>query len=198
MKKGFTLTELMVALAVIAVLSAIMMPIMHKLRPNQDVLMVKRAFNLAQTVVSEMANDPRCYPQLSYDETSVFNNGRGYATCVAYNDPNSTDPNEKFVALFANIANLEQRDGNYYSKDGMEWNFDELELEHDQRTETSCSNYVRINVDTDAEHDKAHDKLIMQVCATGKIAIYDYDYNSDDDYNWVIDAIGVDRRLVGD
>lgn len=196
MKKGFTLTELMVALAVIAVLSAIMMPIMHKLRPNQDVLMVKRAFNLAQTVVSEMANDPRCYPQLSYDEQFIFENGKGYEECTAYNDPNEDDAGAKFRAIFADIANI-QDNGN--SKDNMQWNF-YSDLEHADGSTNVCESNMYIKVDTDRNNDKAHDTFEFRVCANGKIFIDEDDYDSyvDGHYNWVIDAIGVDRRLVGD
>ncbi|MDY6309835.1 MAG: prepilin-type N-terminal cleavage/methylation domain-containing protein, partial [Cyanobacteriota bacterium] len=43
-KKAFTLSELLIALGVIAILTAISMPIIHNLLPDQNVVMAKRAF----------------------------------------------------------------------------------------------------------------------------------------------------------
>ena len=60
MKKGFTLTEIMIALAVIAILTVILMPMIFKLRPNQEVLMTKRAYYQTLTIVSEMINNEKC------------------------------------------------------------------------------------------------------------------------------------------
>ncbi|MDY6382629.1 MAG: prepilin-type N-terminal cleavage/methylation domain-containing protein, partial [Cyanobacteriota bacterium] len=41
---AFTLSELLIALGVIAILTAISMPIIHNLLPDQNVVMAKRAF----------------------------------------------------------------------------------------------------------------------------------------------------------
>ena len=54
--KAFTLTELLVALGVIAVLCAVLMPIIFNSMPNQNIMMAKRAFYATQTVVMDLPN----------------------------------------------------------------------------------------------------------------------------------------------
>ena len=61
-KKGFTLTELLIALAVIGVLIAILMPVIMNIMPNQKVMMAKRANYTIESVVSNLLNDSACYP----------------------------------------------------------------------------------------------------------------------------------------
>ncbi len=62
---AFTLTELLVALGIIGILCAILLPIIFSILPNQNTLMAKRAYYAVQTVVAEMINDETCYPDLT-------------------------------------------------------------------------------------------------------------------------------------
>ena len=62
LSKAFTLTELLIALGVVAILCAILMPVINNLRPNQNILMAKRAYYTVQSIVSELINDNSCYP----------------------------------------------------------------------------------------------------------------------------------------
>ena len=66
-KKGFTLTELLIALGVIGMIVAILVPIIFNLIPDQSVLMAKRAYYSIQTVVSDLINDEGCYPDKKHN-----------------------------------------------------------------------------------------------------------------------------------
>ena len=89
-KKAFTLTELLIALGVIGVLAAILMPVISNLLPDQNLVMAKRAYYATQNVVSDMINDADCYPDTSktrYNERSKwfkrigFDDGFKYPNC---------------------------------------------------------------------------------------------------------------------
>ena len=63
--KGFTLTELMVAMAVIGILVAVVTPAVMKTRPNKNKMMVKKTFYTAEQVIDTMINDERLYPDMT-------------------------------------------------------------------------------------------------------------------------------------
>lgn len=136
-KKAFTLTELLVALAVIGVLIAILMPVIMNIMPNQKDLMAKRAYYTIQSVVSNLLNDSACYPEEvddSGNEIVGFANGYGYADCDLWHDniDEQGDVGEKFFTLFfdklqRNPDNMgdptTDPTGRLITKDGMVWYF---------------------------------------------------------------------------
>ena len=123
MKKAFTLTELLISMAVIGVVCAILVPIVFNIMPNQNALMAKRAFYTAQSIVSELLNDEACYPDKTKGSAGInrattvrrvgFDDGFGYSGCEKWGGSTATSntittegsPNEKFVRLFANLMN---------------------------------------------------------------------------------------------
>lgn len=62
--KGFTLTELMVAMGVIGILVAVVTPAIMKTRPNKNKMMIKKSFYTAEQIVSTLINDERLYPDM--------------------------------------------------------------------------------------------------------------------------------------
>ena len=108
--KAFTLTELLIALGVIGILCAILLPVIFNLLPNQNTLMAKRAYYMVQTVVAEMINDEACYPDLTnaVDKRIGFDDGYGYANCLLWGGESATasyieteqNPSTKFATLF--------------------------------------------------------------------------------------------------
>ena len=66
MKKGFSLSELLIGLTVVGILVAILAPIAKRLLPNENVLRTKKAFHVASVIVNEMVNDENCYPDVTY------------------------------------------------------------------------------------------------------------------------------------
>ena len=85
--KGFTITELLIALGVIAVLTTIMLPIVHSLIPDQNTLMAKRAFYTTETIINSIINDNTCYPPLR--SKIGFTDGAGYKRCTLWNQDKS-------------------------------------------------------------------------------------------------------------
>ena len=60
--KGFTLTELMIALAVLGILVAVVTPAIMKTRPDRNKMMVKKAYYVVENIVSNLINNPALYP----------------------------------------------------------------------------------------------------------------------------------------
>ena len=137
LNKAFTLTELLVALGVIGILCAILLPVIFNLLPNQNVVMAKRAFYAAQTVVADLINSEACYP----DKTSSvsgkrigFDDGYGYPNCSLWGGDSNTGTIEtegssatKFKTLFEDklgvLPTNNTATDSFTTSDGMEWAF---------------------------------------------------------------------------
>lgn len=139
LNKAFTLTELLVALGVIGILCAILLPIIFNLLPNQNVIMAKRAYYMTQSVVSDLINDEACYPDKTSGTTGNarvgFDDGFGYANCLLWGGSEETgtivtegNSNTKFTKLFTDKIDLADgpngtTDVTFTTKDGMQWAF---------------------------------------------------------------------------
>ncbi len=60
--RGFTLSELMIAITVLGILCATVLPALLKNNPNQNKMMMKKAYYTLSSVVSELINDTSIYP----------------------------------------------------------------------------------------------------------------------------------------
>ena len=102
-KSGYTLAEVLIVMIVIGVLAAILMPMFGNLRPNQEQVMLKKAYYEAGRIVTELINDDELYAETDKDETSGFANtaqikykGKYYGTVA----------NKKFCELFVDKINV--------------------------------------------------------------------------------------------
>jgi prepilin-type N-terminal cleavage/methylation domain-containing protein len=140
---GFTLTELMVALAVIGVLVAIVTPAVVKTRPNKNKMMVKKTYYTTEQIVNSLINDEVLYPDMREacsmgidDNSSTYCAwGFDYVYQASF-EGNTYEGANKFGALFKdrlNVrANTGSSDGNapdnvtyypeFYTTDGAKWN----------------------------------------------------------------------------
>lgn len=184
MKKAFTLTEIMVALAVVAILTVILMPMIFKLRPNQEVLMTKRAYNQTLSIVSEMINNEKCYP-LVYDRVG-FEDERHYNGC-----PVNGDVNEKFKTLFRTYLPNDGTVNDFRTNDGMIWQFAHTNGRQFRRNNNGRS-FIWLTVDTSGEDTRENDTFTMKINANGKVEIIG------DNADWVKQAVMVDRKFVGE
>ena len=102
MKKGFTLSEMLVTLAVISFLIMILFPVLKKSLPNQEQAMFKKAYYITERVVSELINDDDLYAELR-----EFDTGNPYFGNTVEVEHNGTDyeGNTKFCELFASKIN---------------------------------------------------------------------------------------------
>ena len=89
--KAFTLTELLVALGVVAILCSVLLPVIFNMMPNQNTIMAKRAYYTVQSAISDLINDEACYP----DKTSAsvasekrigFDDAEGSPNCLDWPD----------------------------------------------------------------------------------------------------------------
>ena len=61
MKKGFTLAEIMIVLAVIGVLTAILLPVAINSTPNENIMKFKKGHNALLTAIRELINSDKYY-----------------------------------------------------------------------------------------------------------------------------------------
>ena len=132
--KGFTLTELMVAMGVIGILVAVVTPAIMKTRPNKNKMMIKKSFYTAEQIVSTLINDERLYPDMKEicdrgvvegeDPTKVYCAfGFDYDNSVKY-EGETYAGNTKFTDLFVSRLNVKTEDDTnhiYYTTDGIKW-----------------------------------------------------------------------------
>jgi len=210
-RNAFTLTELLIALGVIGVLTAIIMPIVFNLMPDQNALMAKRAFYTTETVISDLLNDNYCYPKIL--SRSGLDDGLGYAKCKKWGGEENTgalsneDSATKLVTLFADKLDIRGSITNqngkktFQTKDGMVWTFS-----HFNFVANKPDSYVLLTVDVNGAKDpncgqsstsgqcmdknkkQGFDRFTMRIFARGRIQLIDC---------WAIMATKIDKKLVG-
>ena len=106
--KAFTLSELLIALGVIGILCAILLPVIFNLMPNQNTMMAKRAYYIVQSVVADIINDEACYPDKSSattaDKRLGFDDGYGYSNCTLWGGGAHTETIETYREIADAIA----------------------------------------------------------------------------------------------
>lgn len=91
MKKflGFTLTELMIAITVLGVLTAAVLPAVLGNNPNQNKIMIKKAYYTTAEVISEMVNNETLFARFGddgFDYVTKVPSEREYAGILNNND----------------------------------------------------------------------------------------------------------------
>lgn len=212
---AFTISELLIALGVIAILTAILMPIVHSMVPSQNTLMVKRAFSTVETVVAGMINDNGCYPPILARQG--FDDGLGYRKCPQWG-AGQNDANTKFITMFTDkldlrggITNGAGGSVSFVTKDGMSWNFQSIGFSGNGNAvltidvdgpnkgpncgnvqlsgECECISGVDANGNCSSPRNKGFDKFTMNITPSGKIEILDC---------WAIRAVRIDKKLTTD
>lgn len=129
-RKGFTLSELIVALGIIGVVAAVAAPMINGIIPDKDkvlVLKVKRELSL---INSDLLNNPTYYPK--YDSTGTKKIGLDN-TDISSDWPSSMDytASNKYPLLVASQLSLTgdpATDGEkiiiFRTNDGLSWKFD--------------------------------------------------------------------------
>lgn len=83
-KKGFTLSEVLIALAIIGVLAAVLIPTVQKTMPDKSIAMFKKSYNTLLTAISNMINDDANYPatQTITISSIAYQKGFNYTTAT--------------------------------------------------------------------------------------------------------------------
>ena len=74
MIKGFTIAETVVTLGIIGILASITLPAIRHLKPNTEMLMLKKVYYNVSRMVNELINDDDFYPDADTEEGSGFSN----------------------------------------------------------------------------------------------------------------------------
>ena len=199
--KGFTLSELMVALAVIGIILAIVTPAIMKTRPNKNKMMVKKTFYTVENIVSKLINDERLYPDMTdycyLDDTDPDKDkcywGFDYDAEVEYEGETYADQ-EKFIKLFASNLNVKNADEDlstnkaiYYTNDGVKWDLGKC-IKEDKTVwqpqtppntwDTAYKGTIAIDVNGDEEpnavcnaDNEDCDQYEIQILSNGKMRI---------------------------
>lgn len=215
---AFTLTELLVALGVIGILCAILLPIIFSILPNQNTIMAKRAYYAVQTVIADMINDEACYPDKTNLSSSVrrvgFDDGFGYINCSEWNgniDSEGSAAN-KFVRIFTSKLDVQEGEGTstFTTKDGMQWAITNIGF--GTKNDVDATAYITIDVNgtespnctkkasegsrilgksEDGSRTKGFDVFTIGVKADGRLVI-----SSDD--TWASDAVKVNKDITAE
>ena len=133
MKKAFTLSELLIAMTVLGILLALMIPAIINTKPDERRMLTKKAYYVTEQVISSLINDPSLYPDNTMycptgsvtGETCTY--GFDDDSQVTYNGETYSG-NSKFPKLFAeqvNVIDTEESGTEYKIKtsDGMIFDF---------------------------------------------------------------------------
>ncbi len=105
-KKGFTLSEILVSLAILGVLAAALVPALMRTVPNNNIVLFKKADYTLQQAVSEIINNDTNYPTsemgTTTDTSASVSRGFNYTTITGTTVPAS---NNKFCYLLSEQMN---------------------------------------------------------------------------------------------
>ena len=144
--KGFTLSEVLIAMLVLGIIVSASVPVILKLAPNKNVAMMKKAYYTTETIVNGLINDQYYYPDSSIHcqggQASGATNATTGGVCYygfddrsAVNVPDVGNVNgqHKFSCLFASKLNIKDSLATFCTAaaankeittmDGMTWNF---------------------------------------------------------------------------
>lgn len=200
--KAFTISELLIALGVIAILTTVLMPIVHSLIPDQNTLMAKRAFYTVETVINALINDDGCYPTIRTEEG--FTDGNAYKKCTGWTTGKANDANQKFLSMFidkldvkGDITNSEERT-TFETKDGMQWNFQSIGFGSRAYTVLTidvngsvkgpnCGQNSESGACAEEGRTNGFDRFTMHIHPSGKIDMMDC---------WAVKAVRTDKKLI--
>lgn len=195
MKKGFTLAETLVTLSIVAVVAAIGIPAIHSLRPNQEMLMLKKVYYLTGRTVNELINDEDFYPDDETENKSGFSHVHTIPEARYHGHEYSGDT--KFCGLFAARMNLRGADhcedgitladtfpagsapgtGHFTTADYVVWFLPINDFDRDGADDTRQSIYVDVNGDkpdncfeTDSNCNKP-DRFEIQLDRYGRLFV---------------------------
>lgn len=98
-KNGFTLIEMLITMVIVAVVSVILTPAIKNIIPNQNKLMIKRAYNIVLNNVRELIENTQIYSPFDTNGTEIKYKGFDNTNSVTYNGTTYSG-DTKFANLF--------------------------------------------------------------------------------------------------
>ncbi len=173
MKKAFTLSEVLISLAIIGVISAILIPVLNNVRPDKERILYKKAMYTLQNAISTALND----------------NSEKVANSAAYWGDSTTD-STAFCADVAGALNVvgtincgitgSSTSPNFVTVNGSKW----WGLGGDKFTQSGSNMSKVITVDVDGNNGKNSDgvdQLKIKVRFDGKVST-DSSWSTENEY----------------
>ncbi len=165
--KGFTLSEILIAMLVLGIIVAASVPVILNLTPNKNAIMMKKAYYATESIIHSLINDPNYYPDqsancngtASWSGTDGCYYGFDDTTSVTLLGNITTTSATKLQCLFASKLNIKEDlaavcNGSktiVNTMDGMTWDLTGL-------VGGTNSNYLRVDVDGE---DKGINKFFV-------------------------------------
>ena len=132
MKKGFTLQEILITMAIVGVIAALTVPGMVGVMPSKDKMQYLKAYNNFTKIISELADDTAAYP--IGDDDDLFDHDNVDLTyfpdASEFQYGQSWDPHSVLTYHFSKKLNLSEEADcsagnlcNFTSTDGIKWTF---------------------------------------------------------------------------
>lgn len=120
-KKGYTLVEILIALALVAILVSVMAGNMAKVRPDQKKALFIKAYTKTEIAVSQMLNDAEMYPTVFDAEGNLEEYGlcSTKAPLGVLGDTDSASGSGKFAHYFARAVGGTNSGGEVKTSDGL-------------------------------------------------------------------------------
>lgn len=142
-KFGFTMAEMLVALAVISVIATILIPAIMQVKPDKNKVLFKKAYYISERIVSELINDESLYETV--DDKYGFDN----LSEVKYSGSLTAKGNTKFCTLFASKVNTLEEDPDctanalsFVTSDGIAWFLPVSDFSTEQKIKVDINNTV--------------------------------------------------------
>lgn len=173
MKKGFTMMELLVVLAVLGIVGALLAPTISKILPDNNFAMFKKAYLTFSQVNEELVNDARIYPTGDLNEPDESQTPAGVNSAYYRN----------FETKLNIMTNKGTSTHDHTTADGVSWGY---WSSFNTKTYNGCedynevgvkipANYTFVLVDINGEGHKPNiwgeDVFIFGLCRNGKVFI---------------------------
>ena len=156
LKKGFTLIEILVSMALVGILVAVLTPNIAKVMPDKKKALFIKAYSRTEMAVANMINDPEMYP-VKYDLTDTESAGYTvFGLCsdaevtglLKANNPNEAAP--KFQYYYAQELGTNYDNGKIQTSDGLSYKVDRTNIGDNQpRTKEAAQIEVYYGNDTE-------------------------------------------------
>lgn len=175
-KKGFTLIEAIIVIAILGVIGALLAPAIMKAIPNSYFHMFRKAYTTFSQVCSELANDSVMYPDGDLSKTPCPD---ATVACPC----KTRDFRGCFIAKVNTISGDEG--GKFTTDDGISWRDDALGWNEDAPAGV-CDNYNNVGPQIEAKANTVmvdldgvnngrdacgYDRFLFGVCRNGKVFI---------------------------
>lgn len=190
-KKGFTLQELLITMAIIGVVAAITAPAIMNIVPDKNKSLYIKAYNTLTTLTDEILSDPALYWASGYNNAGEAEQTGLYSDLQPEIAPYNNDENcsgvNKFPAILSHHLNLASdvtvtgnntRNGTvtFTTNDGILWEFNTEEINSNE-TIQGLAYKTTVTLDMDG-------------AGNGDNHIFDDDHTTPDQFILVIDNDG--------